>query len=243
MSKFVYSHTISRPIFYFHRLDKPALNVIMNLKTFKVKNMNLKETLQRMRDGRVYYCNSEELMQKQLERMEIIYDYNASRPLEQAKRAALLKEIFAEIGENGYVEPPLRANWGFNTHIGKNFYANFNLTLVDDTDIFIGDNVLIGPNVVLATANHPVRPDIRSKAAQYNLPVRIGNNVWLGADVVVVPGVSIGDNTVIGAGSVVTKDIPADCVAFGNPCHVQRKISERDMLYYHKDRKIDMENL
>lgn len=205
--------------------------------------MNLKETLQRMRDGRVYYCNSEELMQKQLECMENIYDYNATRPSEQEKRASLLKKIFAEIGEDGYVEPPLRANWGINTHIGNHFYSNFNLTLVDDTDIYIGDNVLIGPNVVLATANHPVRPDIRRKAAQYNLPIHIGNNVWLGAGVIVVPGVSIGDNTVVGAGSIVTKDLPADCVAFGNPCRVHRKISERDMIFYSKDRKIDIENL
>ena len=205
--------------------------------------MNLKETLQRMRDGRVYYCNSEELMQKQLECMENIYDYNATRPSEQEKRASLLKKIFAEIGEDGYVEPPLRANWGINTHIGNHFYSNFNLTLVDDTDIYIGDNVLIGPNVVLATANHPVRPDIRRKAAQYNLPIHIGNNVWLGAGVIVVPGVSIGDNTVVGAGSIVTKDLPADCVAFGNPCRVHRKISERDLIFYYKDRKIDIENL
>lgn len=205
--------------------------------------MNLKETLQRMRDGRVYYCNSEELMQKQLECMENIYDYNATRPSEQEKRASLLKKIFAEIGEDGYVEPPLRANWGINTHIGNHFYSNFNLTLVDDTDIYIGDNVLIGPNVVLATANHPVRPDIRRKAAQYNLPIHIGNNVWLGAGVIVVPGVNIGDNTVVGAGSIVTKDLPADCVAFGNPCRVHRKISERDMIFYSKDRKIDIENL
>lgn len=205
--------------------------------------MNLKETLQSMRDGRVYYCNSEELMQKQLECMENIYDYNATRPSEQEKRASLLKKIFAEIGEDGYVEPPLRANWGINTHIGNHFYSNFNLTLVDDTDIYIGDNVLIGPNVVLATANHPVRPDIRRKAAQYNLPIHIGNNVWLGAGVIVVPGVNIGDNTVVGAGSIVTKDLPADCVAFGNPCRVHRKISERDMIFYYKDRKIDIENL
>ena len=205
--------------------------------------MNLKETLQRMRDGRVYYCNSEELMQKQLECMENIYDYNATRPSEQEKRASLLKKIFAEIGEDGYVEPPLRANWGINTHIGNHFYSNFNLTLVDDTDIYIGDNVLIGPNVVLATANHPVRPDIRRKAAQYNLSIHIGNNVWLGAGVIVVPGVNIGDNTVVGAGSIVTKDLPADCVAFGNPCRVHRKISERDMIFYYKDRKIDIENL
>lgn len=205
--------------------------------------MGYEEIIKRMHDGRIYYCNGEKLMNEQLECIERICDYNETRPKEQEKRARLLKEIFPEIGKNCYIEPPLRANWGKNTHIGDNFYANFNLTLVDDTHIYIGDNVMIGPNAVLATANHPVRPDIRRKAAQYNLPVRIGNNVWLGAGVIVVPGVSIGDNAVIGAGSVVTKDVPANCVAFGNPCRVHRSISERDMRFYYKDLEIDMENL
>lgn len=203
--------------------------------------MELKEIAERMRDGRLYYSNDERLLKIQLACMENVYDYNLTRPLEQDKRAALLEKIFAEIGKNCYVEPPLRANWGINTHIGDNFYANFNLTLVDDTDIHIGNNVLIGPNVTLITGTHPVRPDIRAKTAQYNLPVSIGDNVWLGANVTVLPGVSIGDNSVVGAGSVVTKDIPANSVCYGVPCRVQRKISKRDMLFYHKNKEIDLE--
>lgn len=114
------------------------------------------------------------------------------------------------------------------------------MTLVDDTDIFIGASVMIGPNVTIATAGHPIDPELRKKVAQYNIPVRIGNNVWIGAGAVVLPGVSIGENTVIGAGSIVTKDIPANVVAVGNPCRVLREINEIDKTYYYKDMKIDI---
>ena len=156
------------------------------------------------------------------------------------KRMALLKEILAEVGENCYVEPPLHANWGINTHFGNNVYANFNLTLVDDCDIYVGDSVMFGPNVTVAVAGHPIDPGLRRKVAQFNIPVRIGNNVWIGAGAVILPGVTIGDNSVIGAGSIVTKDIPANVVAVGNPCRVLREINDRDREYYYKDRKIDI---
>ena len=124
---------------------------------------------------------------------------------------------------------------------GNNVYANFNLTLVDDTDIFVGNSVMFGPNVTIATAGHPIDPELRAKVAQFNIPVNIGNNVWIGAGAIIMPGVNIGDNSVIGAGSVVTKDIPANVVAVGNPCRVMREISERDKIYYYKDRIIDIE--
>ncbi|MGL5559578.1 MAG: sugar O-acetyltransferase [Paraclostridium dentum] len=150
--------------------------------------------------------------------------------------------MFAEIGEDCYIEPPLRANWGGkNVHFGNGVYANFNLTLVDDGDIFVGNNVMFAPNVVIASATHPIHPELRRKQAQYNLPIHIGNNVWIGAGAVVLPGVKIGDNTVIGAGSVVTKDIPSNVVAIGNPCRVLREINENDIKYYYKDMKIDIE--
>ena len=149
-----------------------------------------------------------------------------------------MKQLFAEVGEGCYIEPPLHANWGRHTHLGNNVYVNFNLTLVDDTDVFIGDNVMIVPNVTIATGTHPISPQLRLKAAQFNVPVRICNNVWLGAHTVVLPGVTIGENSVIGAGSIVTKDIPANVVAVGNPCKVVREINERDREYYHKDRRI-----
>lgn len=199
--------------------------------------MNAKE---RMKSGKIYFCTDEELAKEQLRRLDRLYDFNQTRPSEMPKRMALLKEILAEVGENCYVEPPLHANWGCHTHFGNNVYANFNLTLVDDTDIYVGDGVLFGPNVVVAVAGHPVDPDLRRKVAQFNLPVHIGNNVWIGAGAIILPGIAIGDNSVIGAGSVVTKDIPANVVAVGNPCRVLREIGEHDREYYWRDRKIEI---
>ncbi|MDW2205228.1 sugar O-acetyltransferase, partial [Vibrio sp. 1636] len=136
-------------------------------------------------------------------------------------------------------EPPLRANWGRHTYLGDNVYANFNLTLVDDTYIYIGNSVMIGPNVTIATAGHPIEPDLRREVAQFNIPVHIEDNVWIGANSVVLPGVTIGENSVIGAGSVVTKDIPSNVVAVGNPCRVLREIGEHDREFYFKDRKVE----
>ncbi len=195
---------------------------------------------EKMKSGEVYFCTDEALMKEQTACLEKLYDFNATRPSEGKKRAALLKELLAEVGENCYVEPPLHANWGCHTHFGKNVYANFNLTLVDDTDIFVGDSVMFGPNVTVATAGHPIDPALRLKVGQFNIPVRIGNNVWIGANSVILPGITIGDNSVIGAGSIVTKDIPENVVAVGNPCRVLRPISERDKEYYYKDRKINI---
>jgi galactoside O-acetyltransferase len=140
--------------------------------------------------------------------------------------------------EGLYLECPVYANWGCNTYWGAHCYANFNLTLVDDGEIIIGDHVMLGPNVTLVTTGHPVRPDLRLKAAQFSLPIHIGENVWIGAGVTVLPGVTIGDNAVIGAGSLVTKDIPADCVAYGSPCKVVRHINEHDDVYYWHDRRL-----
>lgn len=201
--------------------------------------MDIKE---KMKNGELYVCSldkmGEELEKKLARCKELLYDYNHTRPSEEQRRTEIIKEVFAETKEGFYIEPPLNANWGCNTHIGKDFYANFNLTLVDDTDIFIGDNVMLAPNVVLATGTHPILPSLREKAYQYNLPITIGNNVWIGAGSIVLPGVTIGDNSVIGAGSVVTKDIPSNVVAYGNPCKVAREISEYDEKFYTKDRKI-----
>lgn len=200
------------------------------------------EIKKRMYSGKLYYCDNETLANEQLKSLEMLYDFNATRPLEQDKRKELLKNMFAEIGENCYIEPPLHANWGGkNVHFGNGVYANFNLTLVDDCDIFVGDNVMFAPNVTITTGTHPIHPILRSKKAQYNLPVHIGNNVWIGAGVTILPGVKIGDNTVIGAGSVVTKDIPANVVAIGSPCKVFRDINENDMKYYNKNMEIDIE--
>ena len=199
---------------------------------------------ERLHTQELYLPNDDTIMDEQVLCLEKQYDYNLTRPLEFARRQALLKEMFAEIGENCYIEPPLHSNWGgHHVHFGNNVYANFNLTMVDDTHIYVGDNTMFGPNVTLATAGHPLTPELREHAYQYNAPIYIGKNCWLGAGVIVMPGVSIGDNTVIGAGSIVTKDIPANVVAVGNPCRVMRPISERDREYYFKDKKIDWEEV
>ncbi len=204
--------------------------------------MELREIIERQYGQKIYYCNDERLMEEQAKYLELLYDFNQTRPSEQQKRNELLKKMFNEIGENCYIEPPFRANWGGkNVHFGNDVYANFNLTLVDDGEIFVGDNVMFAPNVIVATATHPIHPELRKKQAQYNLPIYIGNNVWIGAGSIILPGVKIGDNSVIGAGSVVTRDIPANAVAVGNPCRILRKINENDMKYYHKDMKIDIE--
>lgn len=204
--------------------------------------MDLNEIKERMHSERLYYCNDKDLMDEQLRCLELLYDFNQTRPLEQDKRKEMLKEMFAEIGEDCYIEPPFHANWGGkNVHFGNGVYANFNLTLVDDGKIFVGNNVMFAPNVTVASATHPINPNIRRKQAQYNLSIHIGDNVWIGANSVILPGVHIGKNTVIGAGSVVTKDIPDNVVAVGNPCRVLREINDNDMKYYNKNMRIDIE--
>lgn len=193
-----------------------------------------------MHSGELYLPNDEELAKEQMVCLDRLYDFNQTRPTEWKKREEMLKEMFAEIGEGCYIEPPFHANWGGrHVHFGKSVYANFNLTMVDDTHIYVGDYTMFGPNVTVASAGHPILPELREQVYQYNIPIHIGRNCWIGAGAIIVPGITIGDNTVIGAGSVVTKDIPANSVAFGNPCRVIRKINERDKQYYFKDRKID----
>lgn len=192
--------------------------------------------------GELYYPNEESIFDEQLKKLDLLYKFNSTRPTEQKKRQGLMKEMFAEIGENCYLEPPFHANWGgAHMHLGDSVYANFNFTAVDDSHIYIGSYTMIGPNVTVATAGHPILPELREKAYQFNMPVHIGRNCWIGAGAVIMPGVTIGDNSVIGAGSVVTKDIPANVVAYGNPCRVAREISEHDREFYYKDRRITKE--
>lgn len=199
---------------------------------------------EKMHRGDLYATDNDQLVKDQTMCLERLYDFNMTRPSEMEKRQSLLKEMFAEIGQNCYIEPPLHANWGGkHVHFGKNVYANFNLTLVDDTHIYVGDYTMIGPNVTIATGGHPILPKLRERFFQYNAPVHIGRNCWIGAGAIIVPGITIGDNTVIGAGSVVTKDIPANVVAVGNPSRVLREIGESDRKYYFKDRKIGSEVL
>ena len=204
--------------------------------------MDSKEAKKRMMEGRIYPPGDEEIMAEQVVCMQKLWEYNQIQPKDMDKRFEKLQDMFAEIGEGSYIEPPLHANFGGkHVHFGKNVYANYNLTMVDDSHIYVGDNTMIGPNVTIATAGHPIDPALRDVQAQFNMEVHIGRNVWIGGGCVLLPGVSIGDNTVIGAGSIVTKDIPANVVAYGNPCRVIREIGEHDRKYYYRYRKVDVE--
>lgn len=194
----------------------------------------------KMHTGELYLPGDEEIMTWQTKCLDRLYDFNQTRPTEFEKRQAMLKEMFAEIGEGCYIEPPFHANLGgAHIHFGKNIYANFNLTVVDDTHVYVGDCTMFGPNVTIATAGHPILPELREKGYQYNASVRIGKNCWIGAGAVILPGVTIGDNVVVGAGSIVTKDLPSNVVAVGNPCRVLREVNEHDREYYFKDKKIE----
>ena len=197
---------------------------------------------EKLHTGEIYFPGDPEVQKFQTACMEKLYDFNRTRPSELDRRTAMLKQMFAEIGEGCYIEPPLHSNFGgHHVHFGKYIYANYNLTLVDDTHIYVGDYTMFGPNVTIATAAHPVCPELRGKGLQFNMPVRIGCNCWLGAGVIVLPGVTVGDNVVIGAGSVVTKDIPDNVVAVGNPCRVLRPVGEQDRQFYFKERMIPPE--
>lgn len=195
---------------------------------------------EKMEKGLVYDCSAEEIMSVQTGFVKYMKEYNTLGLGDEKRMEELMPLMFAEVGPNTYVQPPFYANWGgAHVHFGEWVYANSNLTLVDDGHIYIGDHTMIGPNVTIATAGHPILPELREKEMQYNVDVKIGRNVWIGAGAIIVPGVTIGDNTVIGAGSVVTKDIPANVVAVGNPCRVMREINDHDKEYYYKDKKIN----
>ena len=197
---------------------------------------------QYLHSGDLYLPSNPEIMEQQFVCLDRLFRYNQLLPSQQAEKTALLQEMFAEIGEDCYIETPFHSNFGGrNVHFGKCIYANFNLTLVDDTHIYVGDYTMFGPGVTVATAGHPIQPDLRRKGMQYNAPVHIGKNCWIGAGAIILPGVTVGDNVVIGAGSVVTKDIPSNVVAVGNPCRVLRPVGEKDREYYFKDKKIPEE--
>lgn len=199
------------------------------------------ENKERMKKGLIYDPTDKELMKEQGALIARVNEYNATSPAETEKRAALIKEMFAEAGEGCYIEPPFHANWGGkHVRLGNYVYANFNLTLVDDGNIDIGDNVMFAPNVTVITATHPVLPALREKGLQFNVDVKICSNVWIGAGAIIMPGITVGENSVVGAGSVVTKDVPPNTVVVGNPARVLREIGERDRIYYFKDKKIDI---
>ncbi len=195
---------------------------------------------EKMVKGLIYNPGDEEIMREQVQYQDRLWEFNQLKPSQYSEKMKFMREMFAECGENCYIELPFRANWGgHHVHFGSDIYANSNLTIVDDGHVYIGDKVMFGPNVTIATANHPIEPTLRAKGLQYNKDVYIGENTWIGAGVIIVPSVHVGKNTVIGSGSVVTKDIPDNVVAVGNPCRVLREIGERDKRYFYKNEEID----
>lgn len=170
---------------------------------------------------------------------EICFDYNNTRPMDTQRKDELLTRLLGSRGKSLWMEAPIHFAYGSNTFVGDHVYANFNLTVVDDGACHIGNYVMFAPNVVISTTGHPIAPAMRDKGAQYSLPVVIKDHVWVGANVTIMPGVTIGENSVIGAGSVVTHDIPDNVVACGVPCRVMRPIDENDRLYYRPGMKIN----
>lgn len=201
--------------------------------------MNQKE---RMLAGLPYQAWKDGLAEERLECRKKVYRFNHLDPENQEEADHLLREIFGKTGENIGVEPPIHFDYGKNTEVGDNFFANFNTVILDVAKVTIGKNVMFAPNVSIYTAGHPVHPDSRNSGYEYGIPVTIGDNVWMGGNAVVLPGVHIGNNVVIGAGSVVTKDIPDNVIAAGNPCRVIREITEEDRKFYFKDRVFDVDD-
>ncbi len=169
-----------------------------------------------------------------------IYDFNHLSPKSYELAPDMLKQILGKSGENIWIEAPFHCDYGWNIEVGENFFANYNLIILDVAKVTIGKNVQIAPNVLIYTAGHPIHPDTRNTGYEYGIPITTGDNVWIGGNVVILPGVTIGDNVVIGAGSVVSKDIEDNKIVIGNPCKVVREITEEDRTYYFKDKEFDV---
>lgn len=214
---------------------------VARIKPIDLKTVTAAENRARMAAGQLYDPSEASLMADQGQYQRDLAAYN-QLPFQAGEvRTEWLQAHFAAFGAGSYIEQPFYANWGgHHVHVGANVYANFHLTLVDDGEIFIGDHVMMGPNVTLVTAGHPVQPALRAQAYQYNQPVHLATNVWLGANVTVLPGVTIGENTVVGAGSLVTRDLPANVVAVGTPAKVLRAINDHDREVYFREAPIDV---
>jgi len=180
----------------------------------------VKEVYKKMVSGELY--NQSKINHLLMNCKEILYDYNNLRPKELEKREEIIRKLFRKTGEEFHIESPFYCDYGFNISIGENFYSNHNLVILDGAEVIFGDNVFIGPNVGIYTAGHPIDVELRNKGIEYAKTIKIGNNVWIGGNVCIMPGVTIGDNVTIGGGAVVTKDIPSNVTAFGNPCKVYK---------------------
>lgn len=201
--------------------------------------MNQKE---RMLSGLPYKAWLDGLSEERMECKKKVYEFNMLPPTEREKSIDIIKSLFGKTGEHLHIVEPFHCDYGYNIEIGENFFANYNLTILDVGKVVIGDNAQIAPNVSIYTAGHPVHPESRNSGYEYGIPITIGDNVWIGGSSVILPGVTIGNNVVIGAGSVVTKDIPDNVIAVGNPCRVIRKITEEDRDYYYRDKKFDVDD-
>ena len=199
---------------------------------------------ERMVAGLIYDTCDPEIMEMQRPYKEKLWAFNQLSPSQNEEKLAYMKEIFAECGDRCFIELPFHASWGGkHVHFGSGIYANTNLTLIDDGHIYVGDRVLFGPNVIIATANHPLNALLRRQEMQYNRDVHIGENVWVGSGAIILPGVTIGKNSVIGAGSVVSRSVPENVLALGNPCRVVREISEIDHDFYFHGERIDWDEI
>lgn len=182
--------------------------------------------------GLLYNPNHDkELLDAQDEAKRVLYGYNNLPPWEKEKRLEILKKFLGKVGENPIIHSPFHCDYGYNIEIGNDFFANMNLIILDGAKVTIGNNVYIAPNVGIYTAGHPFDVKQRNEGLEYAYPVTIGNNVWIGAQVAILPGVTIGNNSVIGAGSIVSRDIPSGVLAVGNPCRVIREIAEEDLKF------------
>ena len=201
--------------------------------------MNQKE---RMLAGLPYKAWMDGLSQERLENKKKIFAFNHLEPDKIEEKEKLLKEILGKTGKYVNIEAPFHCDYGYNIEVGENFFANYNFTVLDVGKVRIGANAQIAPNVSIYTAGHPVHPDSRNSGYEYGIDITIGDNVWIGGNACIMPGVTIGNNVVIGAGSVVTKDLPDNVIAVGNPCRIVREITEADRDYYYKDRKFDVDD-
>lgn len=192
------------------------------------------------RDQQILYISDDEVFAQQKECRRILQKLNFMDRADFEGIQKVVKELLGT-SEGAFINPPFYCDYGKHIHVGKNFFANYNCTIIDVAPVTIGDNCQMAPNVAVYTAGHPVHPAVRNTAYEYGIEVTIGDNVWIGGNTVILPGVHIGDNTVIGAGSVVTRDIPSWCVAAGNPCKVIRSITETDREYYYRQVRIDRE--
>ncbi len=192
------------------------------------------------RDKQIPYISNEEVFKQQMPARKLTQKLNTADRWDRKALAAIVKELLGK-SDGAFINPPFYCDYGFNIEVGKNFFANYNCTILDVAKVKIGDYCQLAPNVAIYTAGHPLHPDSRNSDYEYGIEVTIGDNCWIGGNTVICPGVHIGNNVVIGAGSVVTKDIPDWSVAAGNPCRVIRKITEEDRKYYYKDRTFDEE--